>query len=361
MHGRPGRDYRLYRPATGRFLAMAGVTPRNAGQRVNLATTAGDRPLDVSKPIVHRRCGRQKMNPWARSISPRRLYATLLPLRGASARTTAPNGPGLRRSLRDAPSDNTSTRASRSDVLPTAIVSMAQKLGVHTQLPLHAFASLWALAAVTPPRWRPSTLRAPRAASTRGPLAIRRVVSPAVSGLRLGGPVASDASDSGLGPRQTVTRVLERTCCKRTESGLLTVRVDAGKTGTTDNYVADCLFPAITPSARGPRVWMGYPMGDGPHARRATAPAVSGPTLPRLPAAVHGARVVEPRRPPAFPALSSPAQFRALGRSRTPIRLRPAPVVVPKPLVVLGRGRVVGPAWSVGRGELGSSRGRRRQ
>ena len=54
-------------------------------------------------------------------------------------------------------------------------------------------------------------------------------------------------------------------------------RVDAGKTGTTDDY-ADAWFAGYTPSLEA-TVWMGYPRGEIPMLDVHGA-AVSGPTLP---------------------------------------------------------------------------------
>ena len=54
-------------------------------------------------------------------------------------------------------------------------------------------------------------------------------------------------------------------------------RVDAGKTGTTDDY-ADAWFGGYTPSLEA-TVWMGYPRGEIPMLDVHGA-AVSGPTLP---------------------------------------------------------------------------------
>jgi membrane peptidoglycan carboxypeptidase len=76
----------------------------------------------------------------------------------------------------------------------------------------------------------------------------------------------------------TVTRVLEENMLHGTGVGAhLAGRVDAGKTGTTEND-ADAWFCGFTPSLE-TTVWMGYPRAEIPMLDVRGAP-VSGPTLP---------------------------------------------------------------------------------
>jgi membrane peptidoglycan carboxypeptidase len=82
-------------------------------------------------------------------------------------------------------------------------------------------------------------------------------------------------------------------------------RVDAGKTGTTDDY-ADAWFCGYTPSLEA-TVWMGYPKGETPMLDVHGA-AISGPTLPATAWRLFTERAAEGSAS-AFPAPLSPAQF----------------------------------------------------
>ncbi len=98
-------------------------------------------------------------------------------------------------------------------------------------------------------------------------------------------------------------------------------RVDAGKTGTTDNY-ADAWFCGYTPSLEA-TVWMGYPRGEIPMLDVHGA-AVSGPTLPATAWRLFMERVSSDSPAAAFPEPLSPAQF-APWDGRYSYRPAPAP------------------------------------
>ena len=181
---------------------------------------------------------------------------------------------------------------------------MAQKLGVRTQLQPTPSLAL-GTGAVTPLEMASvyATLAAGGVYSK--PLAIRRVV---FSGGRPG---------SGWGQvvrtrvvpdwaAATVTRVLEENMLHGTGVGAhVPGRVDAGKTGTTDDY-ADAWFCGYTPALEA-TVWIGYPRGEIPMLD-VQGSAVSGPTLPAA-----AWRLFMERAPAgssdAFPTPLSPAQF----------------------------------------------------
>jgi len=75
-----------------------------------------------------------------------------------------------------------------------------------------------------------------------------------------------------------VTHVLELNMLHGTGIGAhVPGRIDAGKTGTTDNY-ADAWFSGYTPSLEA-TVWIGYPRGEIPM-RNVHGIEVSGPTFP---------------------------------------------------------------------------------
>src|SRR4029077_10866148 len=145
------------------------------------------------------------------------------------------------------------------DVGSDAIAGMAQKLGGKT--PLESPPSLALGTGAETPLDTASVYATRTAGGTYSkPLAIRRVV---FSGGQLG---------AGWGEVQrtrvvpdwvaaTVTRVLEENMLHGTGMrAQVPGRIDAGKTGTTDNY-ADAWFCGYTPSLEA-TVWIGYPHGE---------------------------------------------------------------------------------------------------
>jgi penicillin-binding protein 1A len=290
-------------PATGEIRAMAAVSPGEPGDEFNLATAAERQAGSTFKPIVLAAAVAQGMNPWAtRYLSAPFYYA---PLRwrvrtydGAYAGPETVAAATLH-------SDNTVYARLALDVGPESIVAMARKLGVQTQLQPTPSLAL-GTGAVTPLDMASvyATLAAGGVYSR--PLAIRRVVFP-------GGK-----TDAGWGRTQrtqvipdwvaaTVTRVLEENMLHGTGVGAhVAGRVDAGKTGTTDDY-ADAWFCGYTPGLEA-TVWMGYPRAEIPMLDVHGA-AVSGPTLPATAWRLYMERAVEGTAGADFPSALTTAEF----------------------------------------------------
>jgi penicillin-binding protein 1A len=290
-------------PATGAIRAMAGVTPGTAGNEFNLVTTAERQPGSTFKPIVLAAAVAAGMNPWAtRYLSAPFYYAPL----GWHVRTYDGSYAGPESvAAATLHSDNTVYARLALDVGPQAIAATAQKLGVRTELqPTPAL--VLGTGAVTPLDMASvyATLAAEGVYSR--PLAIRKVAFP-------GGKV--DAAWERVerervvpdGVATTVTRVLEENMLHGTGVGAhLPGRVDAGKTGTTDDF-ADAWFCGYTPSLEA-TVWIGYPRAEIPMLDVHGA-AVSGPTLPATAWRLFMERAVEGVPSLDFRTPLSPAQF----------------------------------------------------
>lgn len=290
-------------PATGAIRAMAAVSPGTPGNEFNLVTTAERQAGSTFKPIVLAAAVAQGMNPWAtRYLSAPFYYAPLewhvRTYDGAYAGPETVAAATLH-------SDNTVYARLALDVGPDAIVAMAKKLGVQTQLEPTPSLAL-GTAPVTPLDMASvyATLAAGGVYSR--PLAIRRVVFP-------GGK-----TDAGWGQPQrirvvpdwvaaTVTHVLEENMLHGTGVGAhVPGRLDAGKTGTTDDY-ADAWFCGYTPGLEA-TVWMGYPRAETPMVDVHGA-AVSGPTLPATAWRLFMERTVEGSADAGFPSPLTPAEF----------------------------------------------------
>ena len=290
-------------PASGAIRAMAAVTPGAPGNEFNLATTAERQAGSTFKPIVLAAAVAEGMNPWAtRYLSAPFDYPPLgWHVRTYDGRYDGPEtvaGATLH-------SDNTVYARLALDVGPASIVATAHKLGVQT--PLQATPSLaLGTSAVTPLDMTSVYATLASGGVYSRPLAIRRVVLS-------GGKV-----DNGWGTAQrtqvipdwvaaTVTHVLEENMLHGTGVGAhVPGRVDAGKTGTTDDY-ADAWFCGYTP-ALATTVWMGYPKGEIPMLDVHGA-AVSGPTLPATAWRLFMERALEGSSAAAFPSPLSPAEF----------------------------------------------------
>ena len=290
-------------PATGAIRAMAAVTPGTPGNEFNLATTAERQAGSTFKPIVLAAAVAQGMNPWAtRYLSAPFYYA---PLQWRVRTYDGTYGGPETVAAATLHSDNTVYARLALDVGPDSIAAMAQKLGVQSQLQPTPSLAL-GTGAVTPLDMASvyATLAAGGVYSR--PLAIRRVVFP-------GGKV-----DAGLGDLHqervipdwvaaTVTRVLEENMLHGTGVGAhVPGRVDAGKTGTTDDY-ADAWFCGYTPALEA-TVWIGYPQAEVPMLDVHGA-AVAGPTLPAAAWRSFMERTVEGSGAAAFPPPVSPARF----------------------------------------------------
>jgi len=277
-------------PTTGAIRAMAGIAAeRQAGS--------------TFKPIVLAAAVAEGMNPWAtRYLSAPFYYPPLQwHVRTYDGRYDGPETVAAA-TLR---SDNTVYARLALDTGPDAIVETAQKLGVQTQLDATPSLAL-GTGAVAPLDMASAYATLAAGGIYSKPLAIRRVVFP---GGKVGG---------GWGEMQrtrvlpdwvaaTVTRVLEENMLHGTGVGAhLPGRVDAGKTGTTDDY-ADAWFCGYTPSLAA-TVWIGYPRGEIPMLAVHGA-AVSGPTLPATAWRLFMERALEGSPVAAFPEPASPAEF----------------------------------------------------
>jgi penicillin-binding protein 1A len=294
-------------PANGAIRAMAGVTPGTVGNEFNLATTAERQAGSTFKPIVLAAAVAQGMNPWAtRYVSAPFYYAPLHWRVRTYDGTYAGPETVAAATLH---SDNTVYARLALDVGPGAIVAMAHRLGVQTRLQPTPSLVL-GTAAVTPLDMASvyATLAAGGVYSK--PVAIRRVAFP-------GGKV--DGAWGGLQQTRvipdwvaaTVTRVLEENMLHGTGVGAhLAGRVDAGKTGTTDNY-ADAWFCGYTSSLEA-SVWIGYPHGETPMLDVHGA-AVSGPTLPATAWRLFMEHALANSPAVAFPPPLEPAEFTPWG------------------------------------------------
>jgi penicillin-binding protein 1A len=290
-------------PATGAIRAMAGVSPAAPTSDFNLATTAERQAGSTFKSIVLAAAVAQGMNPWATRYLSAPFYYAPLQWRVRTYDGTY-DGPETVAAA-TIHSDNTVYARLALDVGPAAIVAMARKLGVRTQLEPSPSLAL-GTGAVTPLDMASvyATLAAGGVYSR--PLAIRRVVFP-------GGK-----TDAGWGRPQrtrvvpdwvaaTVTRVLEENMLHGTGVGAqVPGRTDAGKTGTTDDY-ADAWFCGYT-SGLEATVWIGYPRGEVPMLDVHGA-AVSGPTLPATAWRLYMEDALAGSANTAFPAPLSPAEF----------------------------------------------------
>jgi penicillin-binding protein 1A len=295
-------------PATGAIRAMAGVTPGAPGSQFNLATTAERQAGSTFKPIALAAAVEQGMNPWAtRYLSAPFYYAPLQwHVRTYDATYDGPETVAAA----TLHSDNTVYARLALDVGPDSIVSMAQKLGVRTELRPTPSLAL-GTGAVTPLEMASvyATLAAGGVYSK--PLAIRRVVfSGGKSGSGWGQTVRARVVPDWVA--STVTRVLEENMLHGTGVGAhVPGRADAGKTGTTDDY-ADAWFCGYTPSLEA-TVWIGYPRGEIPMLD-VHGTAVSGPTLPAAAWRSFMERALTGSPNAVFPAPLSPAQFLPWGR-----------------------------------------------
>ncbi len=290
-------------PATGAIRAMAGVTPGATGTEFNLATAAERQAGSTFKPIVLASAVADGMNPWATRYLSAPFYYALLQWHVRTYDGTYAGPETVAAATLH--SDNTVYARLALDVGPDAIVSMAQKLGVQTQLKSTPSLAL-GTGAVTPLDMASVYATLAAGGIYSRPLAIRRVVFP------------DGKVDAGWGQVQrtrvvpdwvatTVTHVLEENMLHGTGVGAhVPGRVDAGKTGTTDDY-ADAWFCGYSPSLEA-TVWMGYPQGEIPMLD-VHGSAVSGPTLPAAAWRLYMERALAGSENAAFPAPLSPAAF----------------------------------------------------
>jgi penicillin-binding protein 1A len=290
-------------PASGAIRAMAAVAPGTQDNEFNLATSAERQAGSTFKPIALAAAVAQGMNPWAtRYLSAPFSYAPLQWRVRTYDGTYA--GPETVAAA-TIHSDNTVYARLALDVGPDAIATMAQKLGVQTQLRPTPSLAL-GTGAVTPLDMASAYATLAAGGVYSRPLAIRRV------------RFSDGKLDSDWGQPQrervlpdwvaaTVTRVLEENMLHGTGVGAhVAGRIDAGKTGTTDDY-ADAWFCGYTPSLEA-TVWIGYPRGEIPMLDVHGA-AVSGPTLPATAWRLFMTRALDGTEVGTFAAPESPAQF----------------------------------------------------
>jgi penicillin-binding protein 1A len=290
-------------PATGAIRAMAGVSPGVSGSDFNLATSAERQAGSTFKPIVLAAAVARGLNPWAVRYLSAPFYYPPLQWRVRTYDGTYAGPETV--AAATIQSDNTVYARLALDVGPAAIVAMAKSLGVQSQLQPTPSLAL-GTDAVTPLDMASvyATLAAGGVYSR--PLAIRRVV------------FSGGKTDSNWGqPQRTrvipdwaasaVTHVLEENMLHGTGVGAhVPGRVDAGKTGTTDDY-ADAWFAGYTPSLEA-TVWMGYPRAEIPMLD-VHGGAVSGPTLPATAWRLFMERALGGAASTDFPPAVSPAQF----------------------------------------------------
>jgi penicillin-binding protein 1A len=290
-------------PATGEIRALAAVSPGTPGNQFNLVTTAERQAGSTFKPIALAAAVADGMNPWATRYLSAPFYYPPLGWRVHTYDGTYAGPESV--AAATIHSDNTVYARLALDVGGDAIASMAQKLGVRTQLRATPSLAL-GTGAVTPLDMASAYATLAAGGIYSRPLAIRKIVFS-------GGKV-----DSGWDtPRRervvpdwvasTVTRVLEENMLHGTGVGAhVPGRIDAGKTGTTEND-ADAWFCGYTPSLA-TTVWMGYPRAEIPMLDVHGA-AVSGPTLPATAWRLFTERALSGTPNLGFAAPLSPAQF----------------------------------------------------
>ncbi|HZS31098.1 MAG TPA: transglycosylase domain-containing protein [Gaiellaceae bacterium] len=289
-------------PATGAVRVMAAVTPGTAANTFDLVTSARRQAGSTFKPIVLAAAVERGMNPWATrylsapfSYPPLQWHVTTYDGTYAGPETVA---------AATLHSDNTVYARLALDVGSDAIVSTAQALGVTTPLTPAPSLALGS-EAVTPLDLASVYATLAAGGVHAAPWAVRRVVFP-------GGKV--DASSPPQPARvlpdwvaATVTRVLEQNMLHGTGIGAhVAGRIDAGKTGTTDNY-ADAWFCGYTPSLEA-TVWLGYPRGEIPMLDVHGA-TVSGPTLPATAWRLFMEKALAGTPSADFPQPAAPAAF----------------------------------------------------
>jgi penicillin-binding protein 1A len=290
-------------PATGAIRALAGVSPGVSGSEFNLATAAERQAGSTFKPIVLAAAVARGLNPWAVRYLSAPFYYPPLQWR---VRTYDGSYAGPETvAAATIQSDNTVYARLALDVGPAATVAMAKRLGVQSQLQPTPSLAL-GTDAVTPLDMASvyATLAAGGVYSR--PLAIRRVVfSAGKTDSKWAQPQRTRVIPDWVA--STVTRVLEENMLHGTGVGAhVPGRVDAGKTGTTDDY-ADAWFAGYTPSLEA-TVWMGYPRAEIPMLDVHGA-AVSGPTLPATAWRLFMERALERTASTDFPRAVSPARF----------------------------------------------------
>jgi penicillin-binding protein 1A len=273
-------------PRTGAIKAMVAVSPGKKNNQYNFATSARRQPGSTFKTITLTTAVARGMNPFTTSYLSAPLFYNPDPAGTCEneiawcVQTYEHTYSGVE-SVASATvqSDNTVYARLALDVGPANIVSMARKLGIRSS-PLQPFPSITlGSEEVTPLELASAYATLAAGGVYSKPMAITRVVLP-------NGKIDTDAG-WGESKRErvipdwvasTVTQVLEQNMLYGTGRGAhIYNHTDAGKTGTTENYV-DAWFSGYTPRLVG-TVWMGYPQGEIPMLS-VHGITVSGPTFP---------------------------------------------------------------------------------
>jgi penicillin-binding protein 1A len=276
-------------PANGAIRAMTEVTPGNAKNQVNFASSAHRQPGSTFKTIVLTTAVSEGLNPRTTSyLSAPFIYDPLGIGSCSDPRVWCPQTYDHRylgaTSIENGTlhSDNTVYARLTLDADPARVANMAYRLGVRTDLRNAdgAYVPSMGLGSrvVTPMDMASVYATLAAGGIYSAPMAIRKVVLP-------GGKV--DAAAGWGAPQRKrviedwvaaeVTRILEENMTQGTGVGAYFGRTSAGKTGTTDSF-ADAWFCGFTPSLEA-TVWIGYPQGEVPMTY-VHGISVSGPTFP---------------------------------------------------------------------------------
>src|SRR3954468_22429839 len=273
-------------PRTGAIRAMAAISPSRHGNQFNFVTSARRQPGSTFKTIALTTAVARGMDPFTTSYLSAPLMYNPDPAGTCEneiawcVQTYEHTYAGVE-SVASATvqSDNTVYARLALDVGPANIVAMARKLGIRTSA-LEPFPSITlGSEEVTPLELASAYATLAAGGVYSKPMAITKVVLP-------NGKVDTDAG-WGESKRErvipdwvasTVTQVLQQNMLYGTGRGAHVYNhSDAGKTGTTENYV-DAWFSGYTPRLVG-TVWMGYPQGEIPMLS-VHGITVSGPTFP---------------------------------------------------------------------------------
>src|SRR3954454_3945587 len=277
-------------PRTGAIKAMAAISPGDAKNQFNFATSAARQPGSTFKVMTLTAAVARGMDPYRTSYLSAPLIYNPDPAGTCDneiawcvetyGHTYAGNESVAQATYQ---SDNTVYARLALDVGPINIFRMAQRLGVRTSLndPTRQAVPSITLGAigVTPLEMASAYATLAAGGVYSKPMAITRVVL----------PNGKADTEAGWGKPQrervipdwvasTVTQVLQQNMLYGTGRGAhVSNHTDAGKTGTTENY-ADGWFCGYTPRLSAV-VWIGYPQGEVPMLD-VHGTIVSGPGLP---------------------------------------------------------------------------------
>ena len=264
-------------PSNGAVRAMTAVTPGKHGNQFNFVTSGARQPGSTFKTIALTTAVSEGLNPFTTTYLSAPFYYAPLKWNVQTYEHTYAGSELL--SSATIQSDNTVYARLALDVGAQNIVDMARKLGVRTSKLTPDPSIALGAESVTPLEEASAYATLAAGGVYSKPMAITKVVLP-------NGKVDTDAG-WGESKRErvipdwvasTVTQVLEQNMLYGTgRAAHVWNHTDAGKTGTTENYV-DAWFSGYTPRLVG-TVWMGYPQGEVPMLS-VHGITVSGPTFP---------------------------------------------------------------------------------